>query len=297
MNLRILAALALVAGCLRLDVFVFRPTPAADMDADLMADSEVPERLREEIWIDNGGTRVNAYVLRHDENDGTPAENHGRGIFYCHGNSTHIGTTVPRVDALWKLGFTVINFDPRGYGKTLGDQTEVGVFSDARAARDHFVGIMGGERNVGLYGRSLGSAVCLSVASTVETPALLLESPISSVQTIIDDSLSLDTPVDWFVDSRMDTPAMVARYSNALLIMHGLEDDYVQPKYGRQLLDLAGSPEAKKELWLVPGAHHGSVPCNAHGRTERVNDCEGGFSEEYLRRVRVFYEGALGRRE
>lgn len=304
MNARRIAAIALVAGCsfagcLRLDVFAFRPRPVDDKSADLMAKSAVPLALREEIAsaiVSPDGTVVNAYVVKHAANDGTPVERHGRGILYCHGNNTNIQVAVPRIDALWKLGYTVLIFDARGFGKTEGTQTEAGVFSDARAAFDYFVkrddlGLDGAR--VGLYGRSLGSALCLDVATQRAAPALALESPISSLQRIIDDSTGLDTPVGWYVDAELDNPSAAAAYEGALFVMHGLEDDYVQPKYGQALYD--GATKAKsRELWLVPGADHGNLPCASFEKVEVEHDCAGGTSTEWEQRVTTFFDRTLG---
>lgn len=289
-----IALLALGAlSCMRLDVFVFRPKPVDDPNADLMATSTVPAPLRRELKdeiVSADGTKVSAWLLTHKGDDGTPAPRHSRGILYCHGNHTHIGTTVPRVDVLWKLGYTVLVFDARGWGKTQGEQTEEGVYADARAARKFLEDELGSRARVALYGRSLGSAICTKLASEDSPRALVLESPISSVQTIIDDSVGLDTPGEWYADSVMDNPLNIAAYAGALLVMHGAEDDYVQPKYGEAIRD-AAVKASPVDFWLVPGADHGTVPCVLGGSPG--NDCAAGFSPAYLDRLSSFVDTAL----
>lgn len=288
------------SGCFRGDVFVFRPKPAPEGAGDLMEQSRVPSDLRREFTDDiasEDGVKVSAWVLAHRDDDGTPTERHAQGVFYCHGNNTHIGTTWGRLDALWELGYTVFVFDARGYGKTkppAGGMTERGVFADARAAYDHFTSLedLGvAPSRIGLYGRSLGSAICLHVATERSVPALIVESPISALQSMIDDSSSLDTPLGWWADSSLDTPAMAARFQGDFLVMHGVEDDYVRPEYG-ELLHESASQAKSRALWLVPGADHGNLPC-ARLKSLEGGDCEGGFSDEWKTRTTDFFDRSL----
>ena len=295
--LRSVVVLALVlTGCLRLDVFVFRPKPAPEGAGDLMATSRIPADLRQELVdeiVSEDGVKVSAWMLSHRPDDGTPAERHGRALLYCHGNNTHIGTTVPRLDALWELGYSVLVFDARGFGKTelpSTGQTEEGVYADARAARAYLETLHVPER-IALYGRSLGSAICLRLA-TEKAAALVLESPIAALQTIIDDSVAIDTPADWYVDSSMDNPATAEAFEGALLVMHGTEDDYVRPEYGEAIHDRA-TKASSRELWLVPGATHGTVPCVDHSVSRPDNDCEGGFSDDWKSRTTGFLDAHL----
>lgn len=293
-----LLALA-VTGCLRLDVFVFREKPAAD-DADLLATSRVPADLHEEVkgaLRSADGTVVDAYLLKHRAGDGTPENRHRTGVLYTHGQSTHIGTTVPRLDALWKLGYVVLAYDARGYGKTLGTPTEETVYADARAARSYLEGRQDlglSPDRVALYGRSLGTLFTTKIAAERPPKALVLESPVLSIQTIIDDSLALDTPVQWYVDSAMDNGVELPKYTGALLIMHGDADDFVQPAYGRHLHDLAEGHARPNEFWLVPGASHGTVPCVSNVPSAVDNDCTGGFSDGYATRVGRLIDDAIG---
>jgi hypothetical protein len=291
---------ASASGCLNLDVFVFRAKKAPP-EENLMAGAKlVPERLREYVTdvAVPGGTTVEVYVAKHDGGEGDlgdPRRN-GIGIFYCHGQSSHLGTHHPRVEALWKLGYTVAIFTWRGAGHTPGTPTELGVYADAKAAREWFEARadlgMSPDR-VGLYGRSLGSAICLSQVRDRSPKALALESPIGSLQDIIDDSLGVEAPSEWFFDSVMDNYATIPAYTGSLLVMHGLADDFVQPRYGRELFALSEGHASPRELWLVEGANHGTVPCADFTSSPVVNDCTGGFSPTYEQKVTELYDAAF----
>ncbi len=280
----ILAAV-LLGGCMNLDVFVFESKPAP-ADADLMAKSTVPKSLREEVYgpiKSADGTVVDAYLLQHEDSDGTPAWRHAVGLLYLHGQSTNIETTVPRLDELWKLGYTVLAVDARGYGKTQGTATASGQLADVEAARRYFEGRTDlglSPDRVGIYGRSLGTLLAVALAAERSPKALVLESPVLSIQSIIDQSLALDTPAHWYVDATMDAGANISKVTGALLILHGLADHYVPPSNGEKLHELATSANPNL-LELVPGADHDTVPCVSHTHAPVDNDCVDGFSKDY----------------
>lgn len=297
----VLAALVLGAtACMRLDVFVFRGLAAEDMDADLMADSIVPPELREELKLPStGGVTVNAYLLKHEPGDGTDERRHNVGLVYCYGQANHSGTSVPRTDVLWQMGYTVLVADYRGFGKTVGKSSEEGVYADLAAARAHLesrsdLGLSADR--VALYGRSLGSAICLNSAAEHPAKAVVLESPISSIDQMVADSVYLEAPGGWFLDTRMNNVERIRKHQGALLVIHGTEDDYVSPEYGKTLHETAQGHASPNELWLIEGADHGTVPCAEHRSGPDVprNGCAGGFSPEWERRVSGFYDAAFG---
>ena len=291
----VLGLLATTA-CIRLDPFLFAPT-VADPNADLMAGAtEVPADLRsQELWLTAAdGTQVNAYVLAHRADDGTNVARHDKGVLYCHGNAQNISAFAWRAQALWKLGYTVLLFDYRGYGKTQGTPTEIGVYEDARAARAHFnqrsdLGL--DSSRIALYGYSLGCAVCAELAVELHTPALLLESPFASVQELVNDNETLDVPSNWYADAQMDTRGKIVRHTGALLVTHGEADTYIQVGYGHEVAAAAAGHANPLVTRWVPGGTHSNVPCALHDRSNRL--CLGAFDPEYLDSVSSLIDAAI----
>jgi pimeloyl-ACP methyl ester carboxylesterase len=295
----LLLALA-AAGCLRLDGFVFFTKPVDDLTTDMLATSVVPASLRTEITDlkAEDGTLVNAYLLEHGDDDGHPASLHaqrtGVGVVYAHGQSNNLISSTPRLDILWDLGFTVLGYDARGYGKTQGTATQVGQEADARAAVRFMEQRMGLGR-VALYGRSLGTLFMTKIAAEAPNArALILESPVLSLQTIIDDSMSVDTPAGWYMDSAMSNEAELPKFKGALLILHGDADDYVKFEYGQRLHELATA--SPNEFVRVTGADHGNVPCTdlvTVRPDDARDDCLGGTSVLYAESVGGFLDRAF----
>lgn len=294
----LLGALVLLAStaCIRMDSFLFAPTPA-DPDADLLADAtDVPADLRTELprLTAEDGTQVNAYLLNHRIDDGTEVSRHTKGVIYCHGNAQNIAAFAKRVQALWKLGYNVLIFDYRGYGKVAGKPTEPGVYADARVARAHLesrsdLGL--DPSRVALYGYSLGSAVCLQMAVEEHTPALIMESAFASVQELVTDNETLDVPLNWYADAQMDNRGKVHNHTGALLVTHGEADTYIQVRYGHEVAAAAAGHANPLVTRWVPGATHSSVPCALHNLQGK--QCGDAFDPEYLDAVSQLIDGAI----
>jgi alpha-beta hydrolase superfamily lysophospholipase len=290
-----------LTACMRLDGFVWGAMPVTDLGMDMMANSQVPAQYRTEYFdsvtgiVSPDGTVVDAYLLTHSPTDGTPTQRNHIVLLYCHGQDNNISTSVPRTDALWYQGYSVLAIDWRGFGKTKGTPTDSGVYMDTEASYDWLV--KQNQFKIGIYGRSLGTAICLKAAVDRKATALVLESPISSIQDIINQSLSLTTPSDYYVDSRLNNDTEIPGYTGDLLIMHGSADTYVPPTDGEELNKLARGHAAIDTFWLVPGADHDTVPCTNKQDPTQENSCIGGlagFSSDYYSYVNGLYDPAFG---
>ena len=75
-----------------------------------------------------------------------------------------------------------MTFDFRGYGRSEGTPNEQGILQDARAARAWLARRTGmAERDIILFGRSLGGAVAVDLAAADGARALVLVSTFTSL--------------------------------------------------------------------------------------------------------------------
>jgi hypothetical protein len=265
--IRLAIALALFSGCARLDSFLYAVKPAPPEGIELPT-TVIPTFERFRVITSDGESLDTVYVR------GTRADT----IFYCHGNNTHLGTAWARIELLYPLGYNLVVFDYRGYGTSTGKPTEAGLMEDVRAVRAAILGKPGVDpARIIYYGRSLGCAVCIDLATAAAPRALISESPFASVRALVQDGVYADFAPSFIIDSEWDNLAKIPTIAAPYLSMHGLADDFVQPKYS---IELTAAHRGPKQLVLVEGADHGDVP-----------DKMG--TDPYLRTVDRFIQDAL----
>lgn len=223
------------------------------------------------------GTRIHLHVV---ESSGASPDRSSTTILYCHGNSSNISHYWDRVEGFYAMGFRTLIFDYRGYGRSEGEPTEPGVYMDSEAALSHLLDMPQTEpERIVFYGNSLGAAVCIELAyrHSDQPAVLIVVAPFRSVADLVQDGAGASLHPGFITNLRFNNYAKIDQVGAPLMVIHGQDDDYLMPQYGKDLFERALPP---KELWLVPGAEHGNVPGDAG--TER--------NEEYKKRVSGFID-------
>ena len=104
-------------------------------------------------------------------------------LLWFHGNSGNISHRLENLKLLHDhLGVNILIFDYRGYGLSGGRISEEGTYLDGEGALLH-LRLRRDTRpdRIVLFGRSLGSAVAVDVATRYSPYGLILESPFTSV--------------------------------------------------------------------------------------------------------------------
>ena len=179
---------------------------------------------------------------------------------WFHGNGGNIGHRVDEIAMLHhRLGVNIFIFDYQGYGQSQGEPTEQGTYQDARAALEYVSnrpGIDSGK--IVYFGRSLGAAVAVELATEKPPSGLILVSAFSSVSDMTRVAFPF-LPVGWLVKGRYDSVFRIRRIHTPLLIIHGAQDDMVPVAQGRALFEAANQP---KTFRMLPGAAHNDTHIN-----------------------------------
>ncbi|HSC29354.1 MAG TPA: alpha/beta hydrolase [Vicinamibacterales bacterium] len=203
-----------------------------------------------DITIDTtDGETLHAWWLEHPE---ATAQ-----VVYFHGNGGNLSLWLDIAVQLRRRGFSVFAVDYRGYGASTGTPSERGLYRDAEASARAFE-----ERYrrpgspVVHWGRSIGAPVAAHAASVVAPDALVLETPMPDVRSVL-----RSNPVMWllsFLSSyRFPTSRLLERYSGPLLVVHGDADSIVPFSAGRRVFEAA--PTRHKTLLVVEGAGHNDL--------------------------------------
>lgn len=201
----------------------------------------------EDHWFETeDGVRLHAWHVR----SSSPV---GRTLLWSQGNAGNMSYRLENMRLLVDHGFDVFIFDYRGYGRSDGRPTEVGIYADGRAAHDYLVQQLGvAPQDIILFGRSLGSTVAVDLALQREVRGVILEAPLTNARDMARRIVPV-LPVHWVISSRLDSLAKIENVNVPLLVIHGDRDNVVPFEQGKRLYEAANEP---KRFLTVPGAGH-----------------------------------------
>lgn len=198
-----------------------------------------------ETWVEVPGARLNTLHLRLPKPDGV--------VFFLHGNAGNLASWFVDLDAYRRLNVDLVMFDYRGYGKSSGRiSNQAQLSADVRAAWQAVAPRYHGLKRV-VYGRSLGTGLAAELAADIQPELTVLVSPYSSMQALAAQHYP------WVPGAALRYPLptdeWLPQVQNAVLLVHGEEDELVPASHSLHLKALA--PQA--ELLLLPGVGHGDV--------------------------------------
>ncbi len=193
------------------------------------------------------GLSLAAWYVPHREAKGT--------VLFCHGNAGNMAGRCQTLKSFHRLGYAVLIFDYRGYGRSTGTPDEEGLYRDAEAAWRYLTEARGEtpERIV-LFGRSLGSAVAIELATRHRPGALVVEAAFGSLVDVGQRQYPF-LPVRLLSTHRYESIKKVTHIDCPKLFLHGTDDELVPLALARRLYEVAAPPKAFIE---TPGGHNDS---------------------------------------
>jgi pimeloyl-ACP methyl ester carboxylesterase len=243
------------------DKFIYFPSKYPDgvweVDNVPAREGEVVPRVEDCSFVASDGVRLHGwYCTPHRKVSGqlepVPAE---LVLLWFHGNAGNITDRFDMLRAMVALPVRVFIIDYRGYGKSEGTPTEQGLYLDARAAWDYLVNERRVHSNqIVVFGKSLGGAPAIDLASQVEPAGLIVQSSFTSAGDMAAKVLPFLPRV--LLHTNMDSKSKIVHVRCKKLFIHSRADEVVPYELGRRLFDAAPEP---KEFYEVKGAPHNST--------------------------------------
>ena len=210
----------------------------------------------ESVMIETAdGEKVHAWLMMQQED----AHKYPT-LIYFHGNAGNMGFRLENSSKMVKnTGINVLAMDYRGYGKSSGEPSEEGLNLDADAVLEYALKhpkLQGSP--IVLFGRSLGGAVCVSLAHRFpdKISALVLENTFLSIAAMVD---VLMPAVAWAKNLVLrigwNSEALIGDLKCAILFISGDADELV-PKSHMERLYVKASKSILREFYSIPGGTH-----------------------------------------
>ena len=244
------------------DKFIYFPSQYPEglweIDNPLVREGEIFPKIEDCYFATSDGIRLHGwYCTPHRKANGSSNPIAAEMVLlWFHGNAGNISYRYDMIRAMM-LGIPVQVFiiDYRGYGRSEGKPTEQGGYLDARAAWDYLTTERGvPPERVIIFGKSLGGAPAIDLASHVEPAGLIVQSSFTSAADMAAAVMPLFPRV--FLHTKMDSVTKILRVHCPKLFIHSRADEVVPFEMGHRLYQVAPEP---KLFYEVNGAPHNST--------------------------------------
>ena len=176
-----------------------------------------------------------------------------RVIIFLHGHRDNISYRMEHIGIIQSLGYNLFIFDYKGFGKSNGYPTETGLYNDGLGAyRTLLKDFNFKPEEIILFGRSLGGAVAIHLASLVNVNCLIIESGFLSIYHLSYDILGFHVP-KWLISNRYESINKIEQISIPKLLIHSENDELIPYYHGIQLFEAAQEP---KKFLKIQGTHN-----------------------------------------
>ena len=202
----------------------------------------------QDVEINSAGEELHGWLAPVPQARGT--------VLFFHGNAGNVSHRLDYLRMFRELGFSVLIFDYRGFGKSSGEPSETGTYQDAEAAWNYLVKTRRiAPSSIVLFGESLGGAVAAWLAARVKPRALIITSTFTSLPDLGAKLYPL-FPVRLLARYEYNTRKYLQAATCPVLIVHSREDEIVPFEHGEELYAAAHEP---KQLLEIHGGHNTSL--------------------------------------
>jgi len=163
-------------------------------------------------------------------------------IVYFHGNAGKLENRIHKLNHFkdMKVNFLIIAW--RGFSGNEGKPSEEGLYEDGNSSIRWLKNLGLTEKDIIIYGESLGTGIATEIAQNKNFAGLILETPFTSM---IDAAKNFYPyiPVDLILKDKYKNNVKIKNINVPLLVMHGEEDQIVPFWMGKKIYEIANKPK------------------------------------------------------
>jgi uncharacterized protein len=163
-------------------------------------------------------------------------------IVYFHGNAGKLENRIHKLNHFKDINVNFLIISWRGFSGNLGKPSEKGLYNDGESAIEWLKKRGLKNKDIILYGESLGTGIATHLAQKNIYGGVILESPFTSM---IDAAKNVYPyfPINLLLKDRYENDKKIMDITSPILIMHGEADNIVPFWMGKKLYELANEPK------------------------------------------------------
>ena len=163
-------------------------------------------------------------------------------IVYFHGNAGTLENRVHKLNHFKDMDVNFLIIAWRGFSGNKGKPSEKGLYIDANSAIVWLKELGLAEKDIILYGESLGTGVATEIAQSNNYAGLVLETPFTSMIEAAKNFYPY-IPVSLLIKDKYDNQKKIKNINTPVLVMHGEVDQIVPFWMGKKIYEIANQPK------------------------------------------------------
>ena len=163
-------------------------------------------------------------------------------ILYFHGNAGKLENRIYKLNHFKDLDVNFLIIAWRGFSGNEGKPTENNLYIDGNSAIDWLKKKGVAEKDIIIYGESLGTGIATEISQNKNFAGLILETPFTSMIEAAKNFYPY-VPVGLLLKDKYKNQEKIKNINIPILVMHGKADQIVPFWMGKRIFDLANNPK------------------------------------------------------
>jgi hypothetical protein len=207
-----------------------------------------------------------------------PVEGAKNTLLFFHGNGGNISHRLDSLKIFNELGLSVFIIDYRGYGQSQGTTSEQGTYRDAEAAWRYLTESRDiADKDIIVFGRSMGGAVATWLSNQYTPSLLILESTFTSVADMAKHYYPY-LPTTLLARIKYASIDRIDAIQCPILFSHSQSDEIVPFELGVQLFEQAQEP---KMFLQLKGGHNDGFIVTGRSYVNGIKEFLDTYSDTY----------------
>ena len=163
-------------------------------------------------------------------------------IVYFHGNAGSLDNRIYKLNYFKNMDVNFLIIAWRGFSGNKGKPSEKGLYEDGKSTIKFLKNLGVTEKDIIIYGESLGTGIATEIAQNRKLGGLILETPFTSMIEAAKNFYPY-IPVGLLLKDKYKNDKKIKNINIPILVMHGEADQIVPFWMGKKIYEIANQPK------------------------------------------------------